>query len=90
MLCADHKEEGLQERGEARVNIQGLGEGGGRGRTGEGSYYHPYLYSHSSHILQRYLANKGDMLLDPIGSQYIRGFVTEFICLYVCLYVCLK
>ena len=45
MLCADHKEEGLQERGETRVNIQGLGEGEGGGGLVKGALIiHIYIH----------------------------------------------
>ena len=49
-----------------------------------------YGYMPTEPVIQRIyiLYNKRiflSFLLDPIGSQYIRGFVTHYVCFYVCL-----
>ena len=49
-----------------------------------------YAYMPTEPVIQRIniFYNKRiflSLLLDPIGSQYIRAFVTHYVCFYVCL-----
>ena len=63
-----------------------MSESNGGGRKGRNCRDHIFVVNGAIQDALCSKSSKGLDLLDPIGSQYIRGFVTDFIYIYIYMY----